>query len=76
MSVPTEITSLSDMEIRCLAAVAEKSAMINSYGELFTFGSSKNQSMLASDGTAFKDNLKLPVLFESETLTFSKAAVG
>lgn len=76
MSIPTEVTSFADMEIKCLAAGAEKSALINSYGELFTFGSSKNQSMLASDGTAFKDNLKLPVMFESETLTFSKVAVG
>ena len=76
MSIPTEVTSLSDMEIRCMAAGAHKSAVINSYGELFTFGSSKNSSMMQADGTGYKDNLKLPAMFESETLTFSKVAVG
>ena len=73
---PTEVSALSDMQIRCLAAGGEKSAVINSYGELFTFGSSKNSSMMAADGTGFKDNLKLPAMFESETLTFSKVSAG
>ena len=68
MSTPTEVSALGDMEIRCLAAGAEKSACINSYGELFTFGSSKNSSMMAADGSGFKDNLKLPAMFENETL--------
>ena len=42
VSIPTEITALEGMTIRCLAAGGDKSAAINSYGELFTFGSSKN----------------------------------
>ena len=76
MSAPTEVTSLADMEIKCLAANAEKSAVINSYGELFTFGSSKNLSMMQADGTGYKDNLTLPALFEGEDMVFSKVAVG
>ena len=76
MSSPTEVTSLADMEIKCLAASAEKSAVINSYGELFTFGSSKNLSMMKADGTGYKDNLKLPALFEGEDMVFSKVAIG
>ena len=64
------------MNIRCLAAGSDKSAVINSYGELFTFGSSKNFSMMSADGQGYKDNLKLPTIFESETLLFSKVAIG
>jgi len=48
------------MEVKCLAAGGEKSAMINSYGELFTWGSSKNRSMVSADDQGYKDNLKLP----------------
>jgi len=32
--------------------------------------------MMAADGSGYKDNLKLPTCFESETLHFSKVAVG
>lgn len=76
MSTPTEVTGLADMEIKCLAASSEKSAVINSYGELFTFGSSKNSSMMQADGTGYKDNLKLPALFEADNIVFTKVAVG
>lgn len=64
------------MEIKCLAAGGEKSAAINSYGELYTWGSSKNKSMMAPDGSGHKDNLKLPTMFGSEELLFAKVAVG
>ena len=66
-----EVSALEGMQIRCIAANADKSACINSYGELFTWGSSKNLSMMAADGTGYKDNLKLPTMFASETLLFS-----
>ena len=76
VSVPSEITSLDSMNIKCLAASGDKSAVINSYGELFTFGSSKNFSMMHADGHGHKDNLKLPTIYGSETLVFSKVAIG
>lgn len=74
--MPSEVISLDSMEIKCLAAGGDKSAVINSYGELFTFGSSKNFSMMHADGHGHKDNLKLPTIFGSETLVFSKVAIG
>lgn len=39
------------------------SAAVNFYGELFTWGSAKNGSILSADGTAYSDNLSLPTLF-------------
>ena len=42
LPIPTEITALNGMTIKSLAACRDKSAAVNSYGELFTFGSSKN----------------------------------
>ena len=74
--MPIEVTSLDGMSIKSLAAAGDKSACINTYGELFTFGSSKNYSMMAADGQGYKDNLKLPTIFGSETLIFTKVAVG
>mmetsp|Transcript_24527 Transcript_24527/g.30586 ORF Transcript_24527/g.30586 Transcript_24527/m.30586 type:complete len:215 (+) Transcript_24527:282-926(+) len=64
------------MSIKCLAARQNKSAAINSYGELFMWGSSKNRSLMHASGNGHKDNLKLPTVFESETLLFTKVAVG
>ena len=48
--MPIEVTSLDNMSIKSLAAAGDKSACINTYGELFTFGSSKNYSMMSADG--------------------------
>lgn len=76
VDIPTENISLEGMEVKCLAAGGEKSAMINSYGELFTWGSSKNRSMVSADDQGYKDNLKLPTQFASETLIFTKVSVG
>lgn len=76
LTMPKEVTALDGMEIRCLAASTEKSACINSYGELFTWGSSKNRSLMAADGTGYKDNLKLPTVFGTEELLFQSVAVG
>ena len=59
-----------------MAAGGDKSAAINEYGELFTWGSSKNRSMMSAGGDGYKDNLKLPTIYASETLVFSKVAVG
>ena len=56
--------------------MSEKSSAINSFGELFTWGSVKNRSMLDAQGNAYKDNLKLPTVFASEDMLFKKVAVG
>ena len=76
MSIPTELAGLDGMNIKCLAARNNKSAAINSYGELFLWGSSKNRSLMTAAGKGLKDNLKLPTLFGSEELIFTKVAVG
>lgn len=60
----------------CLSATAEKSAAVNNFGELYTWGSVKNRSMLDAQGNPFKDNLKLATVFATEDMTFSKVAVG
>ena len=56
--------------------MSEKSSAINSFGELFTWGSVKNYSMLNASGHPYKDNLKLPTVFASEDIQFKKVAVG
>ena len=76
VSIPTEVLSLDGMSIKCLATGSNKSAAINSYGELFTWGSSKNQSLMQASGDGHKDNLKLPTIYGSETLLFTKVGVG
>ena len=38
----TIVSDLEDMEIKCVAASGEISAAINSFGELYTWGSAKN----------------------------------
>ena len=76
IDIPVEVTTLEGMNIKCIAANSDKSACINQYGELFTWGSSKNLSMMSAEGAGYKDNLKLPTIFASETLLFSQVAVG
>ena len=56
--------------------MSEKSSAINSFGELFTWGSVKNYSMLSAQGSPYKDNLKLPTIFASEDALFKKVSVG
>ena len=74
--MPTEVLALDGMSIKCLASGSNKSAAINSYGELFTWGSSKNQSLMQASGEGHKDNLKLPTVFATEDHLFTKVAVG
>lgn len=64
------------MEIIDFAAKADRSAAINSYGELYTWGSSKNGSMLSADGKTYADNLKAPTVFASEDHLFKQCDVG
>jgi len=76
VTIPTEVSALEGMDIKSLAACADKSAAINSYGELFTWGSSKNFSLLTAEGTGLRDNLKMPTVFGSADLVFQQVAVG
>ena len=49
LSMPTLITEISDLDgtyIACLSAKSEKSLAVNNFGELYTWGSVKNRSML------------------------------
>lgn len=43
----------------------DRSAIVNSAGQLYTWGSAKNGSMLSAAGKAFPDNLSLPTVFDS-----------
>ena len=43
---PTEIKDLEGSQVVSLSAQAEKSALVNEFGELYTWGSSKNNSFL------------------------------
>ena len=52
------------------------SAAVNFYGELFTWGSAKNGSILSPDGTAYLDNLSLPTLFAQNEHIFTQVSVG
>lgn len=74
--MPTLISDMEGSEIVCLSAMSEKSAAINNFGELFIWGSVKNRSMLDARGNPYKDDLKLPTVFESEDFVFKKVAVG
>jgi len=74
--MPTEVTGLDAMNIKSLAACSNKTAAVNSYGELFMWGSSKNRSLMAASGDGHKDNLKLPTMFGTEELIFTSVAVG
>jgi len=71
----TILSDLEGMEIKCLAANGELSAAINSYGELYTWGSSKNGAQVDSSGHAESQNLKLPKLFASKD-EFMQVACG
>ena len=74
--MPTILTDLDGQEIVSLSAMSEKSSAVNNYGELLTWGSVKNRSMLDAQGNPYKDNLKLPTLFTSEDMVFSRVSVG
>jgi len=67
---PSLLTDLEGMEIKSLAARADRSAAINSYGELYTWGSSKNGAMLSAEGKTYPDNLTAPTVFASEEHLF------
>ena len=59
----TEVSSIGDlngMTIKHLIAKNELSAAINSYGELYTWGSSRNGAQVNAEGVAYEKNLKLP----------------
>ena len=58
------------MEIKGLSAKNDKSSVVNSYGELYIWGSAKNGSFLSADGHAYPDNLMLPSIFASEDHVF------
>ena len=66
--MPTALTDLDGQEIVCISAMSEKSSAINSFGELYTWGSVKNRSMLDALGNPYKDNLKLPTVFATEEM--------
>jgi len=73
---PTLLGDLEGMEIKSFAAKADRSAAINSYGELYTWGSSKNGSMLTAEGKTYADNLTAPTVFASEEHLFKQCDVG
>lgn len=76
VNVPQIIGDLDGMEIISLQASSDRSAIVNSFGELFSWGSAKNGAMVTASGKAYPDNLSLPTLFETNEHQFSKCAVG
>ena len=74
--MPTQIEQLSGQEIKSISANCDMSAAVNYYGELYTWGSAKNGSMLSSDGKAYPDNLTLPTIFANPEFKFTQCAVG
>ena len=67
---PTALPDLEGMEIVSLNAKADKSAAINSFGELYSWGSTKNGSCLTADGKTYADNLLLPTVFATDEHVF------
>ena len=67
---------LANHEIKQIAANGDISAAINQYGELFTWGSVRNGSMLTADGQIYSRNLDEPTLFTSNEHVFTNVAVG
>ena len=59
-----------------MSCMGDKSSVINSYGELFTWGSVKNNSLLDAQGKPYKENLKQPALFATDEAVFKQVAVG
>lgn len=76
LSMPSLITDLDGQEIVCISAMSEKSSAVNNYGELLTWGSVKNRSILSADGNPYLENLKLPTVFATDEMVFNKVAVG
>jgi alpha-tubulin suppressor-like RCC1 family protein len=72
----TSIVDLSSMTIKQLIAKNELSAAINSYGELYTWGSSRNGSQVDANGTPYEHSLKLPQVFASMDHQFVSGDVG
>jgi hypothetical protein len=71
VTIPVIVPDLDGMNIISTSAFKDRSAIINSKGELFTWGSAKNGSMLQADGRAYPDNLLLPTIFEDTTTKFT-----
>lgn len=76
MGAPLELKDFEDSQISSISAGCDKSALVNSYGELFTWGSSKNNSLLDANGDSYKDNLRSPTLFALEDVPFVQVASG
>jgi alpha-tubulin suppressor-like RCC1 family protein len=64
------------MEIRQICANADITAAITKQGDLYTWGSVRNGSMLTPDGSAYQQNLDEPTLFNTREHSFSQCAVG
>jgi alpha-tubulin suppressor-like RCC1 family protein len=70
------VTSFEDQEISQITAQSDISAVINKFGELYTWGSVRNGSMLTPKGETFNRNLDEPMLFTTREHEFKSIAVG
>lgn len=73
---PSNVENLENQEILSIAANGDISAAINKHGELFTWGSVRNGSMLTADGQIYATNLDEPTLFTTNEHSFSQVALG
>ena len=73
---PTRLETLEDFDIQHIAAKSDISAAITSEGELWTWGSVRNGSMLTAQGEVYNRNLDEPALFDMEGKKFRYCAVG
>ena len=76
LPVPTLISDLEGQQIMSMACKGDKSSAVNNYGELYTWGSVKNNSLLDAAGKPYKENLKQPTVFASEEVVFEQVSAG
>ena len=74
--MPTQIEQLSGQEIKSISANCDMSAAVNYYGELYTWGSAKNGSMISAEGVPYQENLSLPTLYQDFEHKFKQVSVG
>lgn len=69
-SAPTVVESLANQDIAQVTSKSDITAAINKHGELYTWGSVRNGSMLTADGQTYSRNLDEPTIFASNEHTF------
>ena len=67
---------MEDFDIKHLSAKSDISAAITDDGQLWTWGSVRNGSMLTAEGQTYNRNLEEPTLFDLNGVKFKWCSVG